>query len=180
MDDNRRMEKRQGNAIVTFCPVTPDEVPELVQIRLQTRIETYNDIYPREWIDGFDFALSEAKFRKIAVDPDQRLLFINVDGVRAGYLCFGREMEKTMPENSICINMLYLLRDFQRRGIGSLALEQVRDYCNGIGQNQFYNGCNMHNENALRFYRKMGGRVIAEYGGHENHALDQTVFEHLV
>ncbi len=174
------MEKKRVKERIMFCPVTPDEVPELVQIRLQTRIETYNDIYPREWIDGFDFALSEAKFRKIAVDPDQRLLFINVDGVRAGYLCFGREMEKTMPENSICINMLYLLRAYQRCGIGSLALEQVRDYCRGIERDRFYNGCNVHNENALRFYRAMGGRVIAEFGGHENRALDQTVFEHLV
>lgn len=166
--------------LITFCPVTPDEVPELVQMRLQTRIETYSDIYPSEWIDGFDFALSEAKFKKIAVDPDQRLFYIDVDGEHAGYLWFGREMEKTMPENSICINMLYLLRAYQRRGIGSLALEQVRDYCRKIGRDRYYNGCNMHNENALRFYRAMGGRVIAEYGGHEYHALDQTVFEHLV
>lgn len=168
----------KGN--VTFDPITPDEVPELVRIRLQTRKETYSEIYPREWINGFDFALSEARFRKIAVDPDQHLLFIKVDGERTGFLCYGREMESTLPENSICINMLYLLRAYQRCGIGSLALEQVRNYCREIGRDRFYNGCNMHNENALKFYRAVGGRVIAEYGGHENRALDQAIFEHPV
>ena len=165
---------------VTFEPVKIEEVPELVRLRLLTRIETYSDIYPREWIDGFDIAQSEEKFRKIALDPDQILLFINVEGKHAGYLCYGMEMEKTIPENSICINMLYLLRAYQRRGIGALAIEQVRDYCRSIGRDRFYNGCNMHNVAALRFYCAIGGRVIAEYGGHENRALDQTVFEHLI
>ncbi len=167
-------------ANVTFDPVTPDEFSELVRIRLQTRKETYSEIYPHEWIDGFDFALSEARFRKIAADPDQHLLFLKVDGEHAGFLCYGMEMESTLPENSICINMLYLLRKYQRRGIGSLALEKVRNYCREIGRDRFYNGCNMHNENALKFYRAMGGRVIAEYGGHENRALDQAIIEHLV
>ena len=165
---------------VTFCPVTLDEIPELIQMRLTTRIETYSEIYPKEWIDGFDVTASQERFRGIATDPDQRLYFIVVEGVRAGYLCFGREMEKTMPENSICINMLYLLRAYQRRGIGSLAIEYVREYCRNIGRDRFFNGCNLHNENAMRFYRAKGGRMIAEYGGHENHALDQAIFEHFV
>ena len=165
---------------VIFRKTAMEEIPALVRLRLETRIETYSEIYPREWIDGFDVALSEERFRGIANDPDQHLCFIEVDGARAGYLCFGREMEKTMPENSICINMLYLLRAYQRRGIGALAMAHVRDYCRALSCDRFYNGCNMHNQSALRFYRAMGGRMIAEYGGHENHALDQAVFEHLV
>lgn len=165
---------------VIFRPVAPEEVPALVKLRLQTRIEIYSEIYPREWIEGFDVAASEERFCKIAVDPDQRLCFIEVDDACAGYLCFGREMEKTMPENSVCINMLYLLRAYQRRGIGTLAMEHVREYCRTLGHDRFYNGCNMHNENAMRFYRVMGGNIIAEFGGHENRALDQAIFEHLL
>ncbi|MEN6593877.1 MAG: GNAT family N-acetyltransferase [Clostridiaceae bacterium] len=168
------------NGTVTFRRVLPEEVPALVRLRLITREETYRGIYPDEWIDGFDFAASEERFGCMATDPNQNLFFIEVDGETAGYLCYGREQETTMPENSICINMLYLLRSFQRRGIGALALEQVRGYCRSIRRDRFYNGCNQHNESALRFYSAMGGRVIAEYDGHENRALDQTVFEHIV
>lgn len=165
---------------VTFRRVAPDEVPELVKLRLATRVETYSDIYPSEWIDGFDFAASEERFLKISLDADQVLEFIIVDGETAGYVCFGREMEKTMPEDSICINMLYLLRKFQRRGIGTQALKHVRDYCRTLERDRFYNGCNMHNVSALQFYSALGGRKIAEYGGHEDRGLDQAVFEHLV
>ena len=43
---------------ITFRSVMPDEIPELVRLRLETRIETYSEIYPSEWIDGFDFKLS--------------------------------------------------------------------------------------------------------------------------
>lgn len=164
---------------VTLRVVTPQDVSALVRLRLATRIETYRDIYPAEWIEGFDAAASEERFRKIAADPEQQLYFIEVDGACAGYLCYGRELEPTMPPDSICINMLYLLRAFQRRGVGSFALAHVRAYCRALGRDRFYNGCNLHNESALQFYRAMGGRVVAEYGGHENKALDQTVFEHL-
>ena len=163
---------------VTFRAVTQDDIPALVKMRLQTRIETYSEIYPREWIEGFNVVLTEERFRGIASDPDQRLYFMEIGGERAGYLCFGSEMEQTMPKDSVSINMLYILKAFQRRGIGSLALEQVRSYCRTLGRDRFYNGCNMHNENALRFYSAMGGRIIAEYGGHENRALDQAIFEH--
>lgn len=165
---------------VTFQPVTQDAVPELVKLRLATRIETYSDIYPAEWIDGFDFAASEARFRTIAADPDEQLYFIEIGGERAGYLCFGKELETTLPEHSICINMLYLLRAYQRRGVGSLVFERVRAYCREHGQDRFYNGCNMHNESALKFYRAMGGKILIERGGHEDRALDQAIFEHLV
>ena len=81
---------------VIFRKTTMEEIPALVRLRLATRIETYSEIYPREWIDGFDVAASEERFRGIANDPDQHLCFIEVDGACAGYLCFGREMEKTM------------------------------------------------------------------------------------
>ena len=93
---------------------------------------------------------------------------------------FRKRDGKDLPENSICINMLYLLRAYQRRGIGALAMAHVRDYCRALSCDCFYNGCNMHNENAMRFYRAKGGRMIAEYGGHKDRGLDQAVFEHLV
>jgi GNAT superfamily N-acetyltransferase len=168
------------NGTVTFRRVLPEEVPALVRLRLETREETYRGIYPDEWIDGFDFAASEERFHGIAADPDQNVFFIEADGETAGYLCYGRELESTMPENSICINMLYLLRAFQRRGIGAMALEQVRAYCRSIGRKHFYNGCNLYNENAARFYQAMGGRMITWSTVAGNKAKDQIVFEHLV
>lgn len=168
------------NGTVTFRKVLTDEVPALVRLRLATREETYRGIYPDEWIDGFDFAASEERFRGMAADPDQNVFFIEADGKIAGCLCYGREQESTMPENSICIHMLYLLSAFQRRGIGALALEQVRAYCRSIGRDRFYNGCNLYNVKAIRFYRKNGGRMISWSTVAGNKAKDQIVFEHLV
>ena len=168
------------DSVVVFRRVAPEEVPALVRLRLATREETYRGIYPDEWIDGFDFAASEERFRGMAADPDQNVFFIEADDETAGYLCYGRELESTMPVNSICINMLYLLNAFQRRGIGALALEQVRAYCRSIGRDRFYNGCNLYNENAIRFYQAMGGRMFSWSTVAGNKAKDQIVFEHLV
>ncbi|HWP22323.1 MAG TPA: GNAT family N-acetyltransferase [Candidatus Cryosericum sp.] len=168
------------NGTVTFRRVLPEEVPALVRLRLATREETYRGIYPDEWIDGFDFAASEARFRDMTADPDQNVFFIKVNGETAGYLCYGREQEETMPKDSVCINMLYVLSAFQRRGIGALALEQVRKYCRSIGRKRFYNGCNLYNVKAIRFYQKNGGHVISWSTVSGNKAKDQVVFEHLV
>lgn len=165
---------------VSFRPVEEKEIPFLVRLRLATREETYRGIYPDEWIDGFDFAASEARFKKMAADENQRVSFIICGGQTAGFLCCGRELETTMPENSICINMLYLLRAFQRKGIGTRAIEHVREYCRSIDRDRFYNGCNLYNQNAVRFYRAMGGRVISWSTVGGNKAKDQLVFEHLV
>lgn len=168
------------NGTVTFRRVLPEEVPALVRLRLATREETYRGIYPDEWIDGFDFAASETRFRGMAADPEQNVFFIEVNGETAGYLCYGGEQESTMPENSVCVNMLYLLSAFQRLGIGALALEHARDYCRSIRRDRFYNGCNLYNVKAIRFYRKNGGRVISWSTVSGNKAKDQVVFEHLV
>ena len=165
---------------VSFRPVVQEEVPSLVRLRLATREETYRGIYPDEWIDGFDFAASEERFRKMAADENQRVCFILCGGQTAGYLCYGRELEETLPTNSICINMLYLLRAFQHKGVGTLAIERVREYCRSIGHDRFYNGCNLYNENAIRFYKAMGGRVIGWSSVGGNKAKDQLVFEHIV
>lgn len=165
---------------VLFRPVAQEDVPALVRLRLATREETYRGVYPDEWIDGFDFAASEGRFKKMAADEDQRVCFILCGGQIAGYFCYGREQEETLPKDSVCINMLYLLRAFQRRGIGQEAIEQVRAYCRSIGRDRFYNGCNLYNENAIRFYRAMGGRVISWSSVGGNKAKDQLVFEHLV
>ncbi len=165
---------------VLFRLAAPTDAPALAYVRLETREETYRGIYPDAWIDGFDLTASEERFRGMIADAEQRVYLIKIEDALAGYRCCGRPLEATMPEGSVCINMLYLLRAFQRRGIGIRAIERVRAYCRSLGADRFYNGCNMHNANAVRFYLAMGGRVVAEHGGHENRALDQYVFEHLV
>lgn len=165
---------------VSFRLAEPTDAPALARVRLETREETYRGIYPDAWIDGFDLTASEERFRGMIADAEQRVYLIEAEGALAGYLCYGRPLEATMPAGSVCINMLYLLRAFQRRGIGARALEHVRSYCRSLHTDRFYNGCNMHNANAVRFYLTMGGRIVAEHGGHENRALDQYVFEHVV
>lgn len=165
---------------VSFPPVRPEEIPALVRLRLTTREETYRGVYPDEWIDGFDFTASEERFYRMAADENQNVRFILCGGQTAGYLCYGSEQETTMPKDSICINMLYLLRAFQHKGIGTRAIEHVRAFCRSIGRERFYNGCNLHNENAIGFYMAVGGRVIGWSTDGGNRAKDQLVFEHLV
>ncbi len=58
--------------------------------------------------------------------------------------------------------------------------EYLRDTCRATGKDRFYNGCNLHNENAVRFYKAMGGRVIGWCTADGDIVMDQLIFEHPV
>ena len=57
------------------------------------------------------------------------------------------------------IGLLYLLKEYQRKGIGK---ELFNIACNRIkenGYNEFFICCNKYNINAQEFYKKMGGII---------------------
>lgn len=47
-----------------------------------------------------------------------------------------------------------------------------------LGKTKLYNNCNMHNANAIAFYRACGGKEIFSEGGHADRAEDQMTFEY--
>lgn len=165
---------------IVFRRAEVDDASAIARLRMATREETYRGIYPDEWIDGFDLAASERMLADTIQEAGEELYLIECDDSPAGFFGYGKPTYDILPPDALCLTFLYLLRAFQHRGIGTRAIEHVRAYCRSTGRDRFYNGCNLHNENAIRFYQAIGGRVIGWCTEGGNKAKDQIVFEYLV
>ena len=137
---------------VRFVPATENDVMAIIELRKQVWITTYRGIYPDEMLD--------------------RYLIAN-DGGNIGYLTI-RETK------SVVLQSLYVLREHQHQGIGKQAFDFVIQYCKEKNARSFLCYCVPENWNARRFYEKMGGTVIGEDFGNEEHWMDSVIYQFYV
>ena len=164
--------------MIVFHRATAQDAPLLGQTRQRAWDATYRGIYPDAQIDCFDYAAHRQRDeRRIA----EQTVFLMLDGEAcAGYFYYGAFPHGRYKDFTFCLNSLYILPPYQRRGLGRRVFDWMREVCRVRGEEKFFCGCNIHNEKAQAFYRKMGGVVGRVDGGHENKAEDQLYFEFYV
>ena len=57
------------------------------------------------------------------------------------------------------IGLLYLLKEYQRKGIGKKLFNIATNKIKENGYNEFFICCNKYNINAKKLYKKMGGII---------------------
>lgn len=60
--------------------------------------------------------------------------------------------------------MLYILKEYQRQGIGTTFFDMTRKQVAEKGDKEFFLSVNKKNYDAQKFYIAMGGTVICEEG----------------
>ena len=136
---------------------------------------TYRGIFPDEAIDDFDFhwhtARDEARLKK-----SDYFYHLVMDGTSCvGYLSYG-----VFGENGFRLQSLYLLPDYQGKGIGKHLMGIVLDACWKMGFKMLRWDCSPHNTKAMGFYAHLGGKVIDMDVGHENRQEDGCTYELLL
>ncbi len=156
---------------VEFVPAEAGDAAAIGRLRQRIWDTTYRGIYPDEVIDRFDYEWHrERDLRKIS-DPAFTVYLIRYGDEEIGYLIF-RE-----ADGGVWLQSLYVLREYQHRGIGRQAFSILKDYCRERGLRRLACSCNPHNENAMRFYQRMGGVAVKTDTGHANRQEDGVVFE---
>lgn len=145
-----------------FIKAKPNEAKELSKLRKKVWASTYRGIYPDEIIDNFDYAFHNEKDYFRITSDEYEVFFICEGDEKFGYLI----LQKKRP--MLYIQSLYLIEEFQGKGIGKKAFEVIREFCRKNGYQKFYLGCHPQNKNALGFYSKMGGIITERDEGHEN------------
>ncbi|MBR2638984.1 MAG: GNAT family N-acetyltransferase [Oscillospiraceae bacterium] len=141
--------------------VKPEEAHLLSEFRRKVWETTYRGIYPDKLIDEFDFGFHDSKNLFMINSEEYSVYFITADGEKTGYLI----LQHKIP---LYIQSLYLLPDFQRKGIGRKIFGFVREHCRKNEIQKFYLCCHPENKNALAFYEKMGGKITEKDIGHED------------
>ena len=132
---------------------------------------TYRGIYPDTVIDDFNHEWHQQRDLKKISDPTFTVYLIKYGGENIGYFVFQH------TDSGVWLRSLYVLQEYQHRGIGKQAFALLKDYCREKGISRFACDCSPHNKNAMQFYQRMGGVVTKTDTGHENRQEDGVVFE---
>ena len=135
-----------------------EDCNELSKLKHDVWNETYRGIYNDNKIDNFDYKKNSKKFLNTINNPDIELYVVEDSERLVGYMDYGIPIRPYKDYNQE-IGLLYLLKEYQRKGIGK---ELFNIACNRIkenGYNEFFICCNKYNINAQEFYKKMGGII---------------------
>ena len=156
---------------IVFAPAKTSDAAAISVLRQRIWDTTYRGIYPDAVIDDFNFEWHQQRDLKKISDPSFTVYLIKYGDKDIGYFVFQHACSE------VWLHSLYVLQEYQHRGIGKHAFSILNDYCRENGISRFSCNCSSHNENAIRFYQRMGGVVIKTDTGHENKQEDGVIFE---
>lgn len=146
---------------VAYRPAVTADCHALASLKGEVWRTTYRGIYSDESLDHYDVAKNQRIFEEIVANPEIELYVAECGGEPVGLMTCGKPFLPFMHYQWE-IGLLYILKDYQRRGIGAgffaLAREQVRRQ----GSREFLVSVNRLNHGAIRFYLAMGGHVVHE------------------
>ena len=137
---------------------------------------TYRGIYPNEKLDKYDVDLNENKFKNMIKEQSQRLFVVLSDSKIIGYISCGKIM-RAFDKHTHDIGLLYLLKEYQGKGIGRQMFEFAKNELKNQGVTEFIVSCNKYNVPAQQFYKKMGGKIIKIDEDNEDKSIPQVKFQ---
>ena len=156
---------------IDFVPAKTSDAATIGALRQRIWDTTYRGIYPDAVIDDFKYDWHQQRDLEKISDPSFTVYLIKYGDEEIGYFFFQH------ARSGVWLHSLYVLQKYQHRGIGKQAFSILNDFCREKGIGRFSCNCSPHNENAMRFYQRMGGAVIKTDTGHENKQEDGVIFE---
>jgi GNAT superfamily N-acetyltransferase len=149
--------------LVVLRPVTPADDQFLLDVYASTREEELSQV---EWAEGqresflrWQFDLQRREYD--ARFPDARYEVILVDGEPAGRIWVGEDKKQ------IRLLEIGLLPTFQNRGVGTLLLNRLIEEAKQAGK-PLRHMVFESNNNAKRFYERLGFVMIEEFGAYKH------------
>ena len=148
---------------VSLRPVTGDDQEFLLSVYAGTREQELAQV---QWEAGQKEAFVRWQFEMQQKEyqtrfPDARYDVILVDGVPAGRIWVGAD------EKQIRLLDIAVMAQFQNRGVGTVLLRQLMDEATRANK-PLRHMVFVLNDNAHRFYERLGFTVIEDLGGYKH------------
>lgn len=152
-----------------------DDALELARLKLDLWKQTYINIYPADKINNYDIDKNIKKFRDIINDPNIKLYVVVSNDKLVGYMSYGKPIR---PYKNFLqeIGLLYLDKSMQKLGIGKELFNIAYDSIKNSGYEEFFISCNKYNDNARKFYEKMGGLLIDVDSDNDDKSIPQVKY----
>ncbi len=158
---------------------TYSDCKKLAVLKREVWETTYRGIYPDNKINYYNFVRNEKKFKNIIANPDQQLYVAIYNQELIGYVEFGKPI-RPFRDYTQEIGLLYLKKEYQRHGIGRELFHLAFTHIQNSGSNKFFISCHKYNQNAQKFYEKMGGKIVEIDSDSANNNLPQIKFAYSI
>ena len=138
-------------------PATEADIPLLCDLAQRIWRECYPGIITAEQIEfmlGRMYSEEEIRRQFTAGVPWE---IVELDGVPVGYQSWQLE-----DDDRVKISKLYVLPQYQRRGLGARMLDHIRECAHAVGANAVWLQVNKRNKRAISAYLKAGFHIEKE------------------
>lgn len=142
---------------------TLQQIDVLREISSKTFYETFHDSNDAQTMQTYlNNAFSPKQMEKELLHPHSTFYVYEVDGQVVGYLKLNERDAQTekMNPDALEIERIYVLKSFQKRGIGKIMLEKAITLAHN---RPIWLGVWEKNPNAIAFYEKMGFKKTGEH-----------------
>lgn len=138
--------------MIKFIVATPDDIPVIQQLAREIWYAYYPTIISLEQIAYMlDWMYSSQTIEQEMAEGYQWRL-IQQEHEPIGFISY--HLERSTQK--VKLDKLYILPAFQRKGIGQLALQYVKEQAREMGANEIYLRVNKKNHSAIAAYIKAG------------------------
>ncbi len=151
---------------LTVTPVTINDLSQLQQIGRQTFYETFVDSNSEEDMQEYlAKSFSDEQVSRELRNPESAFYFAVSDNRVIGYLKLnsGQAQTEAKDPNSLEIERIYVLQEFQGRKAGQLLYNQALTVARERNFKFLWLGVWEKNEKAIRFYQKNGFETFGQH-----------------
>jgi len=144
---------------ITYRKATIEDCYAIAELKGIVWNTTYQGIYPDEKLQGYDVKKNEQILQSIVDNPEIEIYVATEQNKIVGFMTCGKPYKPFLHYEQE-VGLLYILKEYQKQGIGKGFFEIARKQVKEAGYNEFIVAVNSRNENAIQFYLAMGGKIV--------------------
>ena len=136
-----------------------NDVQQLQKLSIQTYNDTFKEQNSAENMKAYlDKAFNLPQLNKELTNNSSFFYFVHLNENLAGYmkLNINNAQSENMGNDSLEVERIYIKQQFQKHGLGKFMLNEVIKIAKEKNKQKMWLGVWEKNENAIRFYEKMG------------------------
>jgi ribosomal protein S18 acetylase RimI-like enzyme len=145
-------------SVITIRRARKGDAAEIAEVHDAAWRDAYRGIIPGRELEPM-IARRGPKWWSSAIARNSRLIVLDFDESIGGYASYGRNRVPSLPYKGEIFE-LYLAPEFQGLGFGRRMFQAARADLAEHGLDTLLVWALSDNERALRFYERMGGRVV--------------------
>ena len=152
----------QDDSIMKIRQAEPSDVEMLSKLAMETYAAAFGHSFsPADLAAHLEKSLSPNNFKQISVEDT--VLVAEVEDCMIGYVQFGKcDFEEATSDSDQELRRLYVLAEFQNKGVGALLMSGALNHQNLKNARQIFLDVWEHNSGAQRFYVRYGFEVIGK------------------